>query len=98
MEKKKKRIHCSLRREDQNPRNGELQNMACVIETYTDELLFTNIGRRSLKVSKVTAIRYACIFIVREMRADQTTFTYDFLLRIVDCIRLSGSCVRLGIK
>ncbi|XP_039311837.1 uncharacterized protein LOC105194760 isoform X2 [Solenopsis invicta] len=39
----------SLSREDQNPRNGKLQNMACVIETYTDELLFTNIGRRSLK-------------------------------------------------
>lgn len=35
--------------------------MACVIETYTDELLFTDVGRRSLKVSKATAVR-SCIY------------------------------------
>lgn len=55
-QKKEKKICYSLRREDQNPRSDELQNMACVIETYTDELLFTNVGRRSLKVSKATVI------------------------------------------
>ncbi|XP_011340540.1 uncharacterized protein LOC105281186 isoform X2 [Ooceraea biroi] len=40
----------SLGREDRNSRLNELQNMTCIIETYTDELLFTNIGRRSLKI------------------------------------------------
>lgn len=53
--------------------------MACVIETYTDELLFTNVGRRSLKVSKATAIRYARIFIVRETGTIQIMFIYEQL-------------------
>lgn len=47
----------SLGKEDQNPRNSELQNMTCVIETYTDELLFTNIGRRSLKIAYEYLVR-----------------------------------------
>lgn len=42
----------SLERENENPKNHELQIIS-IIETYTDELMFTNIGRRSLKVSKI---------------------------------------------
>lgn len=55
------KLHYSLGREDQTSRNDELQNMTCVIETYTDELLFTNTGRRSLKVSRtITGNAHIC--------------------------------------
>ncbi|XP_067206507.1 uncharacterized protein [Linepithema humile] len=63
-------IKNSLGREDQNARNNELQNMMCVIETYTDELLFTNTGRRSLKITHEYIIR-ASDWILNNLHCDE---------------------------
>ncbi|XP_024881241.1 uncharacterized protein LOC112460674 [Temnothorax curvispinosus] len=68
----------SLRREDQNPRNGELQNMACVIETYTDELLFTNIGRRSLKIAYEYLVR-ASDWVLNNLRRGEESREVDLI-------------------
>ncbi|KAK2583104.1 hypothetical protein KPH14_009131 [Odynerus spinipes] len=40
----------SVKMTDQNPRSTELESMTRIVETYTDELLFTSAGRRSLKI------------------------------------------------
>ncbi|XP_018341255.1 PREDICTED: uncharacterized protein LOC108747869 isoform X1 [Trachymyrmex septentrionalis] len=68
----------SLRREHQNPRNGELQNMACVIETYTDELLFTNIGRRSLKIAYEYLVR-ASDWVLSNLRRSEESRQVDLI-------------------
>ncbi|XP_011634048.1 uncharacterized protein LOC105425139 isoform X1 [Pogonomyrmex barbatus] len=68
----------SLRRENQNPRNDELQNMACVIETYTDELLFTNIGRRSLKIAYEYLIR-ASDWVLNNLRRGEESRQIDLI-------------------
>ncbi|XP_018401787.1 PREDICTED: uncharacterized protein LOC108778955 [Cyphomyrmex costatus] len=68
----------SLRRDHQNPRNGELQNMTCVIETYTDELLFTNIGRRSLKIAYEYLVR-ASDWVLSNLRRGEESRQVDLI-------------------
>ncbi|XP_011881191.1 PREDICTED: uncharacterized protein LOC105569377 [Vollenhovia emeryi] len=69
----------SLRREDENPRSGELQNMACVIETYTDELLFTNVGRRSLKIAHEYLVR-ASDWVLNNLRRGEESREVDLII------------------
>ncbi|XP_012276460.1 uncharacterized protein LOC105697593 [Orussus abietinus] len=47
----------SLEFDDSKLRNTELENLPCVAETYADELLFTDTGRRSLKVAHEYLLR-----------------------------------------
>ncbi|XP_014469110.1 PREDICTED: uncharacterized protein LOC106741512 [Dinoponera quadriceps] len=68
----------SLERESENPRNSELQNMTCVIETYTDELLFTNTGRRSLKIIYEYLIR-ASDWVLNNLRCDEKNRQADLI-------------------
>ncbi|XP_050458079.1 uncharacterized protein LOC126854933 [Cataglyphis hispanica] len=68
----------SLGREDQTSRNDELQNMTCVIETYTDELLFTNTGRRSLKIVYEYLVR-ASDWVLNNLRCDEKNRQTDLI-------------------
>ncbi|XP_070150031.1 uncharacterized protein [Polyergus mexicanus] len=68
----------SLGREDQTSRNDELQNMTCVIETYTDELLFTGTGRRSLKIVYEYLVR-ASDWVLNNLRCDERNRQTDLM-------------------
>ncbi|EFN85448.1 uncharacterized protein LOC105182315 [Harpegnathos saltator] len=68
----------SLKKENENPRNSELQNMTCVIETYTDELLFTSTGRRSLKIVYEYLIR-ASDWVLSNLRRDEKNRQADLI-------------------
>lgn len=62
--------------------------MTCVIETYTDELLFTNTGRRSLKVSKTYVLvkeEVKCIDIHKHNFC-HIQIIYQYLIRASDWV------------
>ncbi|XP_029677120.1 uncharacterized protein LOC115243946 [Formica exsecta] len=52
--------------------------MTCVIETYTDELLFTNTGRRSLKIVYEYLIR-ASDWVLNNLRCDEKNRQTDLM-------------------
>ncbi|XP_072761296.1 uncharacterized protein [Anoplolepis gracilipes] len=68
----------SLGREDQTSRSKELQNMTCVIETYTDELLFTNTGRCSLKIIYEYLVR-ASDWVLNNLRCNDKNRQMDLM-------------------
>ncbi|XP_032680366.1 uncharacterized protein LOC116848405 isoform X2 [Odontomachus brunneus] len=68
----------SLEKQSENSRNTELQNMSCVIETYTDELLFTNTGRRSLKITYEYLIR-ASDWVLTNLHRDEKHRQIDLI-------------------
>ncbi|KAH0946009.1 hypothetical protein HN011_005249 [Eciton burchellii] len=68
----------SLGREDQNSKLSESRNTSCIIETYTDELLFTSIGRCSLKVVHDYLIR-ASDWVLRDLRCNERNEQTDLI-------------------
>ncbi|KAG7213003.1 hypothetical protein KM043_002340 [Ampulex compressa] len=59
----------SIDEADRNPRKDELESMFSTIETYTDQLLFTDTGRRSLKVTHKYLV-HASDWVLKNLRSN----------------------------